>query len=247
MEAKIITIVGGGSTYTPGVVKAILSKKDTFTVKEIRAYDIDEQRQEDVAIIVREVVKATCPECKFITTTDPKEAFTDSDFIFAQIRVGKYAMREKDEKIALKHGAVGQETCGCGGLAYGLRTIYPMVEILDYVEKYANPKHWILNYSNPAAIVALALKKLRPNARIINICDMPVAIMNTFADILKCDPHEIKPYYFGLNHFGWFTDVWVNGESRFEELRQHAIAHGYLDAALDEQHWDHLGYIHMVM
>ena len=34
MEAKIITIVGGGSTYTPGVVKAILSKKDTFTVKE---------------------------------------------------------------------------------------------------------------------------------------------------------------------------------------------------------------------
>lgn len=238
MEAKIITIVGGGSTYTPGVVKAILSKKDTFTVKEIRAYDIDEQRQEDVAIIVREVVKATCPECKFITTTDPKEAFTDSDFIFAQIRVGKYAMREKDEKIALKHGAVGQETCGCGGLAYGLRTIYPMVEILDYVEKYANPKHWILNYSNPAAIVALALKKLRPNARIINICDMPVAIMNTFADILKCDPHEIKPYYFGLNHFGWFTDVWVNGESRFEELRQHAIAHGYLDAALDEQHWE---------
>lgn len=180
MEAKIITIVGGGSTYTPGVVKAILSKKDTFTVKEIRAYDIDEQRQEDVAIIVREVVKATCPECKFITTTDPKEAFTDSDFIFAQIRVGKYAMREKDEKIALKHGAVGQETCGCGGLAYGLRTIYPMVEILDYVEKYANPKHWILNYSNPAAIVALALKKLRPNARIINICDMPVAIMNIF-------------------------------------------------------------------
>ena len=39
---------------------------------------------------------------------------------------------------------------------------------------------------------------------------------------------------FDLNHFGWFTDVWVNGESRFEELRQHAIAHGYLDAALDE-------------
>ena len=97
-------------------------------------------------------------------------------------------------------------------LAYGLRTIFPMVEILDYVEKYAAKDHWILNYSNPAAIVALALKKLRPNARIINICDMPVAIINSFADILNCDPHDIKPYYFGLNHFGWFTDVWVNGE-----------------------------------
>ena len=32
MEAKIITIVGGGSTYTPGVVKAILSKKNTTVI-----------------------------------------------------------------------------------------------------------------------------------------------------------------------------------------------------------------------
>lgn len=238
MEAKIITIVGGGSTYTPGVVKAILLKKDTFPVKEIRAYDIDEERQNDVAIIVREVVKANCPECKFITTTDPETAFKDSDFIFAQIRVGKYAMREKDEKISLKHGAVGQETCGCGGLAYGLRTIYPMVEILDMVEKYANPNHWILNYSNPAAIVALALKKLRPNARIINICDMPVAIIDGFADILKCNPKDIKVNYFGLNHFGWFTDLWVNGENRFEELKEHVMEHGYLRDVPDEQHWE---------
>ena len=238
MEPKIITIVGGGSTYTPGVVKAILLKKDTFHVKEIRAYDIDEERQNDVAIIVKEVVKATCPECKFFTTTDPEEAFTNTDFVFAQIRVGKYKMREMDEKIPLKHGAVGQETCGCGGLAYGLRTIYPMVEILDYVEKYANPNHWILNYSNPAAIVALALKKLRPNARIINICDMPVAIINSFADILNCDPHDIDVNYFGLNHFGWFTDVWVKNESRFEELRQHTLDKGYLCETPDEQHWE---------
>ncbi|EEI86347.1 6-phospho-alpha-glucosidase [Anaerococcus lactolyticus] len=238
MEPKIITIVGGGSTYTPGVVKAILSKKDTFHVKEIRAYDIDYQRQEDVSIIVRKVIENDCPECKFITTTDPETAFKDSDFIFAQIRVGKYKMREMDEKISLKYGAVGQETCGCGGLTYGLRTIYPMVEILDYVAKYANPNHWILNYSNPAAIVALALKKIRPNARIINICDMPVAIVNSFADILNCNPKDIKPFYFGLNHFGWFTDVWVNGESRFKELLDHAMKSGYLCETPDEQHWE---------
>lgn len=238
MEGKIITIVGGGSTYTPGVVKAILLKKDTFPVKEIRAYDIDGQRQDDVAIIVKEVVKATCPECSFFTTTDPETAFKNSDFIFAQIRVGKYAMREKDEKISLKHGAVGQETCGCGGLAYGLRTIYPMVEILDMVEKYASPNHWILNYSNPAAIVALALKKLRPNARIINICDMPVAIINGMADILHCASKDITVNYFGLNHFGWFTDIWVNGVNKFEELKKHVLESGYLCNVPDEQHWE---------
>ena len=34
-------------------------------------------------------------------------------------------MREQDEKIPLSHGCVGQETCGAGGLAYGMRTIFP--------------------------------------------------------------------------------------------------------------------------
>ncbi|MBC2582081.1 PTS transporter subunit EIIC [Clostridium sp. DJ247] len=69
----------------------------------------------------------------------------------------------------LKYNVVGQETCGPGGLAYGLRTIYPMVEIIDYVEKYAKKNYWMVNYSNPAAIVAEALRRLRPKARILII------------------------------------------------------------------------------
>ena len=47
-------------------------------------------------------------------------------------------MREQDEKIPLRHGVVGQETCRPGGLAYGLRTILPMVELIDLVEEYAS-------------------------------------------------------------------------------------------------------------
>ena len=55
------------------------------------------------------------PEIEFLATVDPEEAYTDIDFCLAHIRVGKLPMREKDEKIALKHGCVGQETCGPGG------------------------------------------------------------------------------------------------------------------------------------
>ena len=69
-----------------------------------------------------------------------------------QIRVGGNRQRVVDEKIPLKHGCVGQETCGAGGLAYGMRTIFPMMEVIDAAEKYAKPTYWILNYSNPASI-----------------------------------------------------------------------------------------------
>ena len=62
-------------------------------------------------------------------------------------------MRELDEKIPLKHGVVGQETCGAGGIPNGMRSIGGVVEILDYKEKYS-PNAWMLNYSNPAPNVA---------------------------------------------------------------------------------------------
>lgn len=238
MTKRIVTIVGGGSTYTPGVVKALLSKKESFKVDEIRVYDIDEQRQNDVSLIVKNVINEMAPETIFTVTINPEIAFKDADFIFAQMRVGKYAMREKDEKIPLKYGAVGQETCGCGGLAYGLRTIFPMVEMLDYVAKYAKPNHWILNYSNPASIVAEGLRRLRPEARIINICDMPVAIMESMAEILQVPSKKIVPNYFGLNHFGWFTNIYVDGVDRLPELREHVLKCGYLSEEPDEQHSD---------
>lgn len=223
-----LVIVGGGSTYTPGIVKSLLDKKEQFKLGQLRLYDNNKERQDKVAILVKKVVEMFDPQLEVVVTTDPEEAFSDADFIFAQMRVGLYKMREMDEKIPLKYGVVGQETCGPGGLAYGLRTIGPMVEMIDFCEKYANPEYWIVNYSNPAAIVAKAMHQLRPNARILNICDMPVAIMRNMANILDCDRHDITADYFGLNHFGWFTKIRVGEEDRTEELKTYVKEHGYM-------------------
>ena len=228
MKTFKLVIAGGGSTYTPGIVKSLLAQKNQFKLNELVLYDINKERQEDVGVIVRHVVEMFDPKLKLTLTTDPKEAMTDADFIFAQMRVGLYAMREQDEKIPLKYGVVGQETCGPGGLAYGLRTIYPMVELIDFCEKYAKPTYWIVNYSNPAAIVAKATFRLRPNARILNICDMPVAIERNMAEILECDRHDLEVDYFGLNHFRWFTKVRLKGEDVTEKLKAYVAEHGYM-------------------
>lgn len=205
----IITIIGGGSTFTAGIVKSIALRKDELEVDEIRLFDLDKERQEKVAVVVRWILDEDL-KCgiKLTTHYDEESAYKDADFIFAQMRVGKYAMREMDEKIPLKHGCVGQETCGAGGLAYGMRTIFPMMEVIDAAEKYAKPTYWILNYSNPASIVSEACRVLRPKARIINICDMPIAIIDMVAAALGIKDKENIVYdYYGLNHFGWFTGI----------------------------------------
>ncbi len=70
------------------------------------------------------------------------------------------------------------------GIAYGMRSIAGVLELVDYMQQYAQGPDAQL--PNPAAIVAEATRRLRPDARIINICDMPVAIEGLFADILGC-------------------------------------------------------------
>ena len=50
-------------------------------------------------------------------------------------------MREQDEKIPCRSTALWVRDSSPGGLAYGLRTIYPMVELIDYCEKYAKPTY----------------------------------------------------------------------------------------------------------
>ena len=174
MRRFSIVVAGGGSTFTPGIILMLLDNLDKLPIRKIKFYDNDADRQSIIAGACEIIIKERAPEIEFYATTDPKEAFTDVDFVMAHIRVGKYAMRELDEKIPLKYDVVGQETCGPGGIAYGMRSIGGVIEILDYMEKYS-PDAWMLNYSNPAAIVAEATRRLRPNSnKLLFILSPPV-------------------------------------------------------------------------
>lgn len=223
-----IVIAGGGSTFTPGIVLMLLDNLDKFPIRQIKFYDNLDSRQKIIADACEILLKERAPEIKFVATTDPKEAFTDVDFVMAHIRVGLYAMREKDEKIPLKYGVIGQETCGPGGIAYGMRSIGGVLELVDYMEQYS-PNAWMLNYSNPAAIVAEATRKLRPKSKIINICDMPVGIEERMARAVGLSSRkEMEVRYYGLNHFGWWTDIRDHqGNDLMPKIKEHVAKYGY--------------------
>ena len=228
MKKFSIVVAGGGSTFTPGIVLMLLENLDKFPIRQIKFYDNDAERQEVIAKACDIIIKEKAPDINFVYTTDPETAFTDVDFVMAHIRVGKYAMREKDEKIPLRHGVLGQETCGPGGISYGMRSIGGVIELVDYMEKYS-PNAWMLNYSNPAAIVAEATRRLRPNSKILNICDMPIGIEIRMAEMLGLKSRkDMVIRYFGLNHFGWWTDIRdKHGKDLMPELKEKVAKIGY--------------------
>ena len=236
MKKFKVVIVGGGSTWTPGLLKSLCVKKKEFPLEELRLYDIDENRQESIGKFAKILFKEDYPELIFSYTTDKKAAYENVDYVFCQIRTGGYKMRLLDEHIPLSHGVIGQETCGAGGFAYGMRSIKDMIEIVNDARKYScNP--WILNYTNPAAIVAVALDKVFPNdKKIINMCDQPLNLLKSFGKMLDIDYRTLFPVYFGLNHFGWIKHLFDNnGVDLVPQIREMILKNGFLPADAEER------------
>ncbi|WP_210127761.1 6-phospho-alpha-glucosidase [Staphylococcus sp. GDX8P114P-2] len=208
MKKINLTIIGGGSTYTLGILMSLIDEKERLPLKSLTLYDNDKSRQRLIGQAAQILLKEHYPELEsFNFTTNQENAFKNADAIFVQIRTGGLPMREQDEQIPIKHGLVGQETCGAGGMAYGFRSIKDMIQLINDIRSI-NKDTWILNYTNPAAIVGLALDKVFPDDyKILNICDMPIGIMKSYADLLNEDVWELEADYFGLNHFGWFTAI----------------------------------------
>ncbi|ERT68335.1 hypothetical protein HMPREF0202_01724 [Cetobacterium somerae ATCC BAA-474] len=239
MKKFSILIAGGGSTFTPGIILMLLDNLEQFPIRQIKMYDNDAERQAKIGDACAILLKERAPEIEFSYSTKPEEAFTDIDFVMAHIRVGKYPMRELDEKIPLKHGVVGQETCGPGGVAYGMRSIGGVIDLINHMEKYS-PNAWMLNYSNPAAIVAEATRRLKPNSKVLNICDMPIGIEVRMAEILGLNSRkDMDIMYYGLNHFGWWKSIKDKaGNDLMPALKEHVAKYGYVEKKGDSQHTD---------
>ena len=240
MKKNNIVLVGGGSTWTPGILKAMTTHLDRFGLNRVVLYDTDGERQSVIGEFAKILFAEEAPGVEMTYTTDKEEAYKDVDFVFCQMRTGGYAMREKDEKIPLSLGVIGQETCGPGGFAYGLRSIRDMVEMVKDVRRLS-PDAWILNYTNPAAIVGLALNKIFPeDKRILNICDQPVNLLRSYAKLIDYDVDKFEPVYFGLNHFGWFTNIYdENGQDVAPKIKEGVLKGGFkpVDAEQRDKSW----------
>lgn len=224
-----VTIVGCGSTRTPALVGSLINYKENFPLKKLILFDIDKKRIEAQQDYIRLAMEKHCPDVEVIFTDDENEAYVDTEYVFCQMRAGNFEMRGYDEKIPLKYGLIGQETCGPGGFAYGMRSIKPMIHMVKKIREYA-PNAWILNYTNPAAIVAVALDKVFPDdKRILNICDQPYSMIKSFAKLLDVSQYDIEPRYFGLNHFGWFTELkhTPTGEDLLPKLKDYLLNHDF--------------------
>ncbi len=153
-----VSILGGGSAYTPGLVEGFIRQSKQVPVSQMVLMDIDEGKLKTVGTVVRKMLEVHLPGCQLILTTEREQAISNIDFIICQIRVGGLAGRHIDESIPVRYRVIGQETTGPGGFSMALRTIPVMVDIAAEIEQ-KNPRAWLINYTNPTGLVAEAIRE----------------------------------------------------------------------------------------
>lgn len=218
MSVKL-AIIGGGSSYTPEIIEGIIDRHDKFPVSEIVLVDIEDGKAklEIIGHLSKRMIEEAKKPIDIWWTLDRKEALKDADFVSTQIRVGGLEAREKDERIPLSHGYIGQETNGAGGIMKAFRTIPVLMEIAEEMSQLC-PDAWMINFTNPAGIVTEALLKYSKHQKVVGVCNIPYNMRHSSAEILNADPDDVIIDFVGLNHFVFGRHVYVDGKDRTEEV-----------------------------
>ena len=210
-----LTVVGGGSTYTPELVDGLARLRDELAVDEVVLMDPSEHRLELVGGVSGRILRHLGHPARLTTTTSLRRAVADADVVLLQLRVGGQATRQDDETWPLECGCVGQETTGAGGLAKALRTVPVVLDIAEEIRR-ASPGAWIVDFTNPVGIVTRAL--LQAGHRAIGLCNVAIGFQRRFAALLAVEPERVGLDHVGLNHLTWERAVLLDGVDVLPDL-----------------------------
>lgn len=204
-----LTVVGGGSTYTPELVDGPGRLTGELPIDELVLLDPDEERLAVVGAFADRMLRQAGSATRLVTTVDRDAAIDGASAVLLQFRVGGQQARAEDESFPLECGCVGQETTGAGGLAKAMRTVPVALDLARTVSRRAAPGAWIVDFTNPVGIVTRAL--LDDGHRAIGLCNVAIGFQRLLAGWLGTDPSRVELDHVGLNHLTWIREVRVGG------------------------------------
>src|SRR5512136_1577596 len=168
-----IAVIGGGSTYTPELVNGFLERVGCFPLTELWLMDLSPERLAVVGGFAQRMAAAKGAPFQVHLTTDQREAVRGARYVITQLRVGGMRARREDEYLGRRHGLIGQETTGVGGMAKALRTIPVILSIARDIRETA-PGALLLNFTNPAGLVTEALTRYAPEVTSVGVCNVGI-------------------------------------------------------------------------
>lgn len=223
-----VTVIGSGSSYTPELINGFLDRADTFPLTDLWLMDISQERQDIVGKFAQRMVKAKGAPFEVHLTANQHEAVDGASYVITQLRVGGMEARRNDEYLGKRHGLIGQETTGIGGMAKAMRTIPVILNLAQDMAKLA-PGALLVNFANPAGLVTEALTRYAPDVPSVGVCNVPMIKMDMLEELekrygIKSDLQKTLLDTLGLNHLSWHRGLTIDGQNYWPQ-----VLAGYLE------------------
>jgi 6-phospho-beta-glucosidase len=211
-----VSVVGGGSTYTPELVEGLVTRADRLPVDELVLLDPDPERLDVVGALAERMLHRVGWTGRLVRTDRRDEALEGAHFVIVQLRVGGQAARLSDETIPGRFGFIGQETTGAGGFAKALRTVPVVLELAEETARRGASGAWFVDFTNPTGLVTQAL--LDEGHRAVGLCNVAISLHRRLAARFGVEPDHVTMDHVGLNHLTWERAVIVDGEDRMAAI-----------------------------
>jgi 6-phospho-beta-glucosidase len=218
-----VAVIGGGSTYTPELVNGFLARLESFPLTELWLMDIDPERLSIVGGFAQRMVAAKGSPFNVVLTDNQRQAVKDAAYVCTQLRVGQMPARKADEYLGLRHGLIGQETTGVGGMAKALRTIPVILKIAQDMRELA-PGALLVNFTNPAGLNTEALMRYAPEVTAVGVCNVPIGAKMRLLPLLEKELGQtitlerVELKTLGLNHLSWHRGFTLDGEEMWPRV-----------------------------
>src|SRR5919197_5297814 len=214
-----IAFVGAGSVeFTRMLLGDILSYPELRDI-HLSLFDIDAERLRTADGVARVTAQEAGAKPVIDAHLDRRRALDGADYVVNMIQVGGHAATLIDFEIPARYGlrqTIG-DTLGVGGVFRALRTIPVMQGIAADMAEVC-PDAWLLNYTNPMAMLCWATYSGTPVARVVGLCH---SIQNTtlgLSELVGVPFEEITFLGAGVNHQAFILRFERQGEDLYPRL-----------------------------
>lgn len=219
-----IAIVGAGSlVFTRTLVSDLLQQEATADC-EVHLVDIDKGRLKDACRAVEHLAARAGRKVHVVASTSCAEGARGCDYVIVTVQVGGRKATRLDFEIPERFGVrqTIADTHGIGGISRAMRTLPAVLEIAKTVADVA-PDAWLLNYTNPMAMVVMGLAQAGLGSKSVGLCHGTENTASTIARYLGLsEPSRLCWTAAGINHMTWFLKLLVDGKDVYPALREFA-------------------------
>ena len=243
MSDPKIAFIGAGSVEFTGMLISDLLGYPELAGITISLHDIDEQRLATAAGVAAAIAAETGASPAIESHLERRAALDGADYAINMIQVGGHAATVADHEIPERFGlrqTIG-DTLGVGGIFRALRTI-PVMEGIAADMAAVCPDAWLLNYTNPMAMLCQATYMGTPQQRVVGLCHSVQNTTEELAALVGVPFEEVTFFGAGVNHQAFILRFERDGEDLYPRLDAAIEADPELKRRVRVEMYRRLGY-----